>query len=147
MHWTQVFSRNAIENSGSTARDFCMLERNMLAHIKLALLLSVLSSSLILQARLVPTADEGGYVQEYGMPLRNYPVCRCTVGHSGGGMGVPCRLSRSDEDASISGGAQAPFRYHDRRHGHCVHHLYNLARQGRNLTKMLSLVVAWLTVV
>lgn len=41
----------------------------MLAHIKLALLLSVLSSSLILQARLVPTTDEGGYVQEYGMPL------------------------------------------------------------------------------
>ncbi|KAK0202692.1 hypothetical protein DFS33DRAFT_1263028 [Desarmillaria ectypa] len=69
MQWTQVFSRNAIENSGSAARDFCMLERNMLAHIKLALLLSVLSSSLILQTRLVPTTDEGGYVQEYGIPL------------------------------------------------------------------------------
>lgn len=31
-----------------------MLERNILSHLKLGLLLSVLSSSLLLQARLVP---------------------------------------------------------------------------------------------
>ena len=42
-------------NSASTARDFCMLERNILSHLKLALLLSLLSSSLLLQARLVPS--------------------------------------------------------------------------------------------
>ncbi|KAF8202172.1 hypothetical protein BJ912DRAFT_1053400 [Pholiota molesta] len=46
-----------VENTGSTARDFCMLERNILAHLKLALLLSLLSSSLLLQARLVPGQD------------------------------------------------------------------------------------------
>ena len=44
-------------NSASTARDFCMLERNILSHLKLALLLSLLSSSLLLQARLVPSTD------------------------------------------------------------------------------------------
>ena len=42
-------------NSASTARDFCMLERNILSHLKLALLLSLLSSSLLLQVRLVPS--------------------------------------------------------------------------------------------
>ena len=47
-----------LENTGSTARDFCMLERNILSHIKLALLLSLLSSSLLLQARLVPTTSK-----------------------------------------------------------------------------------------
>ncbi|KAJ7091351.1 hypothetical protein B0H15DRAFT_778064, partial [Mycena belliarum] len=38
----------------SPARDFCMLERNLLSHLKLALLLSLLSSSVLLRARLVP---------------------------------------------------------------------------------------------
>ncbi|KAG6812773.1 hypothetical protein H0H92_000543 [Tricholoma furcatifolium] len=46
-----------VPNSGSTARDFCMLERNLLSHLKLALLLSLLSSSLLLRARLVPEPD------------------------------------------------------------------------------------------
>ncbi|KAF8892153.1 hypothetical protein BD779DRAFT_1670497 [Infundibulicybe gibba] len=45
---------NVLENVGSTARDFCMLERNLLSHLKLALLLSLLSSSVLLRARLVP---------------------------------------------------------------------------------------------
>lgn len=45
---------NLVENTGSTARDYCMLERNILTHIRLALLLSILSSSLLLDARLVP---------------------------------------------------------------------------------------------
>ena len=39
-------------NSGRTARDFCFLERNILSHFKLALLLSLLSSSFLLHARL-----------------------------------------------------------------------------------------------
>ncbi|KAJ6581481.1 hypothetical protein B0H19DRAFT_1115415 [Mycena capillaripes] len=48
------FRSQMLENSGSTARDFCMLERNLLSHLKLALLLSLLSSSVLLRARLVP---------------------------------------------------------------------------------------------
>ncbi|TFK39868.1 hypothetical protein BDQ12DRAFT_722075 [Crucibulum laeve] len=56
-----------VENSGSTARDFCMLERNILSHIKLALLLSLLSSSVLLQARLVP--DEGTKEHSGEIPL------------------------------------------------------------------------------
>lgn len=43
-----------VPNTGSNARDYCMLERNLLSHLRLALLLSVLSSSLLLRARLVP---------------------------------------------------------------------------------------------
>ncbi|KAJ7180649.1 hypothetical protein C8R46DRAFT_1210976 [Mycena filopes] len=46
-----------VENTGSAARDFCMLERNLLSHLKLALLLSLLSSSVLLRARLVPDPD------------------------------------------------------------------------------------------
>ncbi|KAJ7155399.1 hypothetical protein C8R43DRAFT_999639 [Mycena crocata] len=46
-----------VENTGSAARDFCMLERNLLSHLKLALLLSLLSSSVLLRARLVPEDD------------------------------------------------------------------------------------------
>ncbi|KIK08884.1 hypothetical protein K443DRAFT_655500 [Laccaria amethystina LaAM-08-1] len=57
-----------IENTGSTARDFCFLERNILSHLKIALLLSLLSSSLLLRARLVPEkephSESGG-----GVPL------------------------------------------------------------------------------
>ena len=49
---------STLVNSASTARDFCMLERNILSHLKLALLLSLLSSSLLLQARLVPSTSE-----------------------------------------------------------------------------------------
>ncbi|KAF8216467.1 hypothetical protein K438DRAFT_1797256 [Mycena galopus ATCC 62051] len=52
---SSILRRSAIiANTGSTARDFCMLERNLLSHLKLALMLSLLSSSVLLRARLVP---------------------------------------------------------------------------------------------
>ncbi|KAJ7043592.1 hypothetical protein C8F04DRAFT_1072657 [Mycena alexandri] len=51
------FRPQMVENTGSAARDFCMLERNLLSHLKLALLLSLLSSSVLLRARLVPDPD------------------------------------------------------------------------------------------
>ena len=51
-------SMSVLENKGSTARDFFMLERNILSHFKLAVLLSLLSSSLILQTRLIPSTGE-----------------------------------------------------------------------------------------
>ncbi|KAH9839696.1 uncharacterized protein C8Q71DRAFT_459007 [Rhodofomes roseus] len=47
-----------LENTGSTTRDFLMLERNLLSHVKLAMLLSLLSSSILLRARL--TGSTGG---------------------------------------------------------------------------------------
>ncbi|CCL98602.1 uncharacterized protein FIBRA_00604 [Fibroporia radiculosa] len=46
-----------VENSGSTSRDYLMLERNLLSHVKLAMLLSLLSSSVILKARLSNDPD------------------------------------------------------------------------------------------
>ncbi|EIN09562.1 hypothetical protein PUNSTDRAFT_66748 [Punctularia strigosozonata HHB-11173 SS5] len=60
-----------IENTGSTARDFCMLERNCLAHIKLALLLSLTSYSVLLRARLaIKGEDEPGTgLTNAGLPI------------------------------------------------------------------------------
>lgn len=46
------------ENTGSAARDYAMLERNLLSHIRLATLLLLLSSSLLLNARLPFTGTE-----------------------------------------------------------------------------------------
>jgi hypothetical protein len=67
-----------LENTGSTARDFCMLERNILSHLKLALLLSLLSSSVLLHARLVPEAtnDSGSPHgdSKIGLPLAGVQV-------------------------------------------------------------------------
>lgn len=37
---------------GSAARDYCMLERNLLAHLKLAILLCLLFASILLRGRL-----------------------------------------------------------------------------------------------
>ncbi|KAI0765654.1 hypothetical protein BD413DRAFT_164224 [Trametes elegans] len=47
------------ENVVSEGRDFAMLERNLLSHLRLAVLLSLLSSSLILNARLPTPSDPG----------------------------------------------------------------------------------------
>ncbi|KAJ3498578.1 hypothetical protein NMY22_g19590 [Coprinellus aureogranulatus] len=57
-----------LENTGSTSRDFNMLERNFLSHLKLTLLLTLLSASLLLQARLVPQ-DQRSTKQWNRVPL------------------------------------------------------------------------------
>lgn len=41
-----------IDKSGSTCRDFQMLERNLLSHVKLGMLFFLLSSSVLLRARI-----------------------------------------------------------------------------------------------
>ncbi|KAJ3745298.1 hypothetical protein DFH05DRAFT_1396234 [Lentinula detonsa] len=63
-----------IKNTGSTARDFCFLERNILSHLKLALLFSILSSSLILHARLVPDSNENTTGSKLTTPLSGLEV-------------------------------------------------------------------------
>ncbi|KAI0046211.1 hypothetical protein FA95DRAFT_1494325 [Auriscalpium vulgare] len=45
-----------LENVGSAARDFCMLERNFLSHVRLGLLLLLLSCSVLLKVR-IPGPD------------------------------------------------------------------------------------------
>ena len=47
------------DNKVSEGRDFAMLERNLLSHLRLAVLLTLLSASLLLHARL-PTPSEPG---------------------------------------------------------------------------------------
>ena len=46
-----------LENTGSAARDFAMLERNLLSHVRLAALLALLAFSLLLDARLPSDSD------------------------------------------------------------------------------------------
>jgi hypothetical protein len=59
-----------VPNKGSAARDFCMLERNLLSHLKLALLFSILSSSILLRARLVPDpGDSSDAEDKASLPL------------------------------------------------------------------------------
>ncbi|PFH51836.1 hypothetical protein AMATHDRAFT_141784 [Amanita thiersii Skay4041] len=62
-----------VRNEGSAARDFCMLERNLLSHMKLALLLSLLSSSFLLRTRLFidepQNAEDDLNYEIYGLPL------------------------------------------------------------------------------
>lgn len=47
-----------IDNVGSTARDWCMFERNLLSHIKLSLLLSLLSWAVLLHARISDSTQQ-----------------------------------------------------------------------------------------
>ncbi|EJD02069.1 uncharacterized protein FOMMEDRAFT_87808 [Fomitiporia mediterranea MF3/22] len=51
-------SQRHIENTGSTARDWCMLERNILSHVKLCLLLFLLSASVLLRTRLTSPSND-----------------------------------------------------------------------------------------
>ncbi|KAH7870416.1 uncharacterized protein C8R40DRAFT_646883 [Lentinula edodes] len=76
--------RLVIQNTGSTARDFCFLERNVLSHLKLALLFSVLSSSLILHARLVPDADEKTNGSSFNIPLSGLQFVASLLAIAGG---------------------------------------------------------------
>lgn len=47
------------ENKTSEGRDYAMLERNLLSHVRLAVLLTLLSGSLLLHARLPTPSDPG----------------------------------------------------------------------------------------
>ncbi|KIK61718.1 hypothetical protein GYMLUDRAFT_243401 [Collybiopsis luxurians FD-317 M1] len=73
-----------VQNTGSTARDFCFLERNALSHLKLALLFSVLSSSLILHVRLVPDAGENSKGSSVNLPLASLEFAAAILAILGG---------------------------------------------------------------
>jgi Domain of unknown function (DUF202) len=70
-------------NHGSTARDHFMLERNFLSHVKLALLLVLLASSVLLRARLPgPDRPEGHETHPnfgLGIPLASIEVAAALI--------------------------------------------------------------------
>src|SRR5260221_4122813 len=72
-----------IENHGSTARDYCMLERNFLSHVKLGLLLMLLSSSVLLRARIPgpdrPTDHEDHPNHGLGIPLASIEAAAALI--------------------------------------------------------------------
>ncbi|KZT69261.1 hypothetical protein DAEQUDRAFT_765578 [Daedalea quercina L-15889] len=69
-----------LENTGSTARDFLMLERNLLSHVKLAMLLSLLASSILLRARLTGSTG-GGDPSHTRVPISSidYAAAICAI--------------------------------------------------------------------
>ncbi|KAF9218955.1 hypothetical protein BS17DRAFT_761636 [Gyrodon lividus] len=62
-----------LEVVGSIVRDFCMLERNFLSHLKLVLLLTLLSSSALLGIRL-PAPPGSDASQSATLGKANLPV-------------------------------------------------------------------------
>jgi hypothetical protein len=71
-----------LENHGSAARDYCMLERNFLSHAKLGLLLMLLASSVLLRARLVPGPDrpkEQHPNHGLGIPLASIEIAAALI--------------------------------------------------------------------
>lgn len=69
------------ENTGSAARDFAMLERNLLSHVRLATLLLLLAASVLLNARLpAPSDPSGGTPHSAGnIPLASIEVAAAVV--------------------------------------------------------------------
>ncbi|KAG8970827.1 hypothetical protein FRC03_000044 [Tulasnella sp. 419] len=61
-----LLQRDVVENKGSTARDYCAMERTYLSHIRFGLVLLLLSSSLLLRARLPPPQSESEEHKEVG---------------------------------------------------------------------------------
>jgi Domain of unknown function (DUF202) len=72
-----------LENRGSTARDYFMLERNFLSHVRLALLLVLLASSVLLRARLPgpdrPKGHESHPNYGLGIPLASVEVAAALI--------------------------------------------------------------------
>ncbi|KAI0306059.1 hypothetical protein B0F90DRAFT_1695698 [Multifurca ochricompacta] len=75
--------QTSIENYGSTARDYCMLERNFLSHARLGLLLMLLASSALLNARLPGPENPGEHEkqQNHGLdiPLASIEVAAALI--------------------------------------------------------------------
>lgn len=71
--WTRMattMTTVAVDNVGSAARDFCMLERNALSHFRLSLLLSLVASSVLLRVRIPsPETDNDEYDSNLAIPL------------------------------------------------------------------------------
>ncbi|KAH6915904.1 hypothetical protein BKA70DRAFT_1254102 [Coprinopsis sp. MPI-PUGE-AT-0042] len=72
-----------VENTGSTARDYAMMERNLLSHLKLAILLSLLASSVLLRARLVPQDERTK--QNGGIPMASVEFAAALLCIAAGG--------------------------------------------------------------
>ncbi|PCH36220.1 hypothetical protein WOLCODRAFT_166759 [Wolfiporia cocos MD-104 SS10] len=70
-----------VENTGSTTRDFLMLERNLLSHVKLGMLLSLLSSSIILKTRITGNTS-GGDPTKIQIPIGSveFAAALCAIG-------------------------------------------------------------------
>lgn len=69
------------ENTGSAARDFAMLERNLLSHLRLAALLLLLAASVLLNARLPSSSDPSGETSQSSgrIPLASVEVAAAVV--------------------------------------------------------------------
>ncbi|ELU43886.1 hypothetical protein AG1IA_02076 [Rhizoctonia solani AG-1 IA] len=108
-------SSSFVPNTGSTARDYCTIERTLLSFSRLGLVLFVLSASLLLKARLPGPEDNndetGG---EAALPLASVFLVASILAIISGWMGYESDLRGLREERAFVGGynpcRHAPFR-------------------------------------
>ncbi|KAF8744049.1 hypothetical protein RHS02_02364, partial [Rhizoctonia solani] len=98
-------SSSFVPNTGSTARDYCTIERTLLSFSRLGLVLFVLSASLLLKARLPGPEDNndetGG---EAALPLASVFVVASILAIISGWMGYESDLRGLREERAFVGG-------------------------------------------
>ncbi|PVF98899.1 hypothetical protein CPB86DRAFT_784345 [Serendipita vermifera] len=82
------FKTISVDNVGSEARDFCAIERTYLSHIRLGMLLSLLSAALMLNARLPTPGQDPSHHQD--APLYTIPLASAYLAASICGLSVAC---------------------------------------------------------
>ncbi|CEL52417.1 hypothetical protein RSOLAG1IB_00958 [Rhizoctonia solani AG-1 IB] len=96
-------SGSLVANTGSTARDYCTIERTLLSFTRLGLVLFVLSASLLLKARLPgPEDDETG--GDAALPLGTIYVAASLLAIISGWMGYESDLKGLREERAFVGG-------------------------------------------
>ncbi|CAE6425210.1 hypothetical protein ACGC1H_004807 [Rhizoctonia solani] len=98
-------SSSFVPNTGSAARDYCTIERTLLAFARLGLVLFVLSASLLLKARLPGPEDEnsdtGGPA---AFPLGTIFMLTSILAIISGWMGYESDLKGLREERAFVGG-------------------------------------------
>ncbi|CAE6478371.1 unnamed protein product [Rhizoctonia solani] len=98
-------SSSLVPNTGSAARDYCTIERTLLAFTRLGLVLFVLSASLLLKARLPGPEDEnsdtGGPA---AFPLGTIFTITSILAIISGWMGYESDLKGLREERAFVGG-------------------------------------------
>ncbi|CAE6420682.1 unnamed protein product [Rhizoctonia solani] len=98
-------SSSFVPNTGSTARDYCTIERTLLSFSRLGLVLFVLSASLLLKARLPGPEDNndetGG---EAALPLASVFLVASILAIISGWMGYESDLRGLREERAFVGG-------------------------------------------
>ncbi|CAE6435821.1 unnamed protein product [Rhizoctonia solani] len=98
-------SSSFVPNTGSTARDYCTIERTLLSFSRLGLVLFVLSASLLLKARLPgPENDDTETGGAAALPLGTIYILASVLAIISGWMGYESDLKGLREERAFVGG-------------------------------------------